>query len=300
MSNGPRIAGAGVCCLDHIVVSPQVSWGSTAHVTNYLAQGGGLVGTALVACARLGADCVLFTVLGDDLVGDQILAELVNEGIDTDHAVRVPGGESPFSFIHVDETSGERTIFHRRGKNLKGHVSGIDASDIAGCGALLVDDVYLDLSLGAAKAARGLEIPVIADLIPGPANYELLKVTDVLIAPRHFLHNLGYEGDLDTALDAIHEMGPSTAVITLGADGWVYSDATGRGAGKAFEVDVVDTTGAGDAFHGAFAYAKAVGWDTRRCCEFAAAVGAINCTKPGGRTGLPSLAETMDFLAERL
>jgi sulfofructose kinase len=298
LSSGPRIAGAGVCTLDHIVVSPQVSWGGTAAVSNYLAQGGGLIGTALVACARLGADCALFTLLGDDQVGDQILAELVDESIDCNRAVRVPGGESPFSFIHVDETSGERTIFYRGGTNLKGVP--VDPSDLADFQALLVDEIYLGLSLSAARAARSLGIPVIADLVPAPGNDELLKMTDVLIAPRDYLRHLGSESDTDTALDAIHALGPTTAVITLGADGWVYSDSASRGAGKAFAVDVVDTTGAGDAFHGAFAYAKAMAWDTRRCCEFASAVASIKCTKPGGRTGLPSLAETVDFLAERL
>lgn len=286
-----------MCTLDHIVVSPRVSWGGTARVVNYLAQGGGLIGTALVACARLGADCALLTLLGDDAVGDQILAELVDEGIDVDRAVRIPGGESPFSFIHVDETSGERTIFYRGGKNLQGDPN---APDLASFQALLVDDVFPDLSLGAAKAAQSLGIPVIADLIPDDDNYMLLRHTDVLIAPRDFPRRLGSESDTNAALDAIHALGPRTAVITLGADGWVCSDAAGRGAGKAFQVNVVDTTGAGDAFHGAFAYALATGRDTRGCCEFASAVAAIKCTKPGGRTGLPSLAETMDFLAERL
>lgn len=300
LSNRPRIAGAGVCTLDHIVVSPPVSWGGTAHVSSYLAQGGGLIGTALVACVRLGADCTLFTLLGEDQVGDQILAELVDEGIDVDHVIRAHGGESPFSFIQVDETSGERTIFYRGGTNLEHSPAGVDSSDISACQALLVDDIYLDMSLGAAKAARGLGIPVVADIVPSPRNHELLKVTDVLIAPRDYLRMLGCEDDPGSALAAIHGMGPTTAVITLGAGGWVYSDGDGRGAGKAFEVDVVDTTGAGDSFHGAFAYAKAMGWNTRRCCEFASAVAAIKCTKPGGRTGLPSLAETMDFLAERL
>lgn len=296
MSNGPRIAGAGVCTLDHIVVSPRVSWGGTARVSSYLAQGGGLIGTALVACVRLGADCSLFTLLGDDRVGDQILAELVGEGINADHAVRVPDGESPLGFIHVDETSGERTIFYRSGKNLQSHPN---APDLTTYQALLVDDVFPDLSLVAAKAAQSLGIPVIADLIPDDDNSMLLRHTDVLIAPRDYLRRLGSENDTDAALDAIHALGPSTAVITLGADGWVCSDAAGRGAGKAFEVNVVDTTGAGDAFHGAFAYALATGRDTRGCCEFASAVAAIKCTKPGGRTGLPTLAETMGFLAER-
>jgi len=64
-------------------------------------------------------------------------------------------------------------------------------------------------------------------------------------------------------------------------------------------VDVVDTTGAGDTFHGAFAYGVARGWDTERCGEFAAAVAAIKCTMPGGRTGLPTLQKALEFLRSR-
>ncbi|HIJ74707.1 MAG TPA: carbohydrate kinase family protein, partial [Candidatus Hydrogenedentes bacterium] len=92
-----RIAGAGICCLDHIVVSPQVGWGDTAYVTDYRAQGGGLVATALVACARLGARCELFSLLGDDPMADQIVSELEDEGIGTAGIVRVGGAGSPFS-----------------------------------------------------------------------------------------------------------------------------------------------------------------------------------------------------------
>ena len=78
-----------------------------------------------------------------------------------------------------------------------------------------------------------------------------------------------------------------------------FSAPSGRGSGKAFEVDVVDTTGAGDTFHGAFAFGVACGWQIAKCAEFASAVAAINCTKPGGRTGLPTLDQTSEFLKAR-
>ncbi len=295
----PRIAGAGIACLDHIVTAPQVPWGDTALVTSYSVQGGGLVATALVACARLGAECELFSLLGDDAVADQIIAELVAEGVGIRGTLRVEGGASPFSFIHVDSSSGERTIFHRSGAGLNASASRVDLQRVAGSQALIVDDIYPDLAFAAAETARAHGIPVVADLIPSPESSDLLRHVDVLIAPRHFARQIGCEDNLDAALDAIHKLGPSTAVITLGAEGWVYSGPDGRGRGEAFRIEVVDTTGAGDTFHGAFAYGLAVGWDTRRCCEFASAVAAIKCTKLGGRTGLPSLPEAIEFLKAR-
>lgn len=295
----PRIAGAGICCLDHIVTAPQAPWGDTALVSGYSVQGGGLVATALVACARLGAQSKLFSLLGDDIVADQVLAELAVEQVDTSAVVRVRHGASPFSFIHVTEHSGERTIYHRSGAGLNAFASSVDLRGIRGSHALLVDDVYPDLALSAARLARESGIPVVADMIPGPDSSNLLHCVDVLIAPRHFALGIGLENNLEAALRAIHEMGPSTAVITLGSEGWVCSGPNGSGRGGAFEVDVVDTTGAGDTFHGAFAYGLALGWDAARCCEFASAVAAIKCTQPGGRTGLPSLSRTIEFLQER-
>ena len=264
----------------------------------YFVQGGGLVATAMVACARLGAECELFSLLGDDAVGDQILTELVEEGISAQGVARIEGAGSPFSFIHVDPESGERTIFHRSGSSLKWPTDrGFEA--VAACDALLIDDVYPDLALAAARHARAHGVPVVADMVPGVEKANLLGVTDVMIAPRHFARKIGCDNDLDQALEAIHDLGPTTAVITLGAEGWVYSDSTGCGRGNAFAVEVVDTTGAGDTFHGAFAYGLGRGWDTARRCEFASAVAAIKCMKPGGRTGLPSLDQTLEFLRER-
>jgi len=292
----PRIAGAGICCLDHIFVTPQIAWGGTARVEEYRVQGGGLVGTALVACARLGASCFLFSFLSHDEVGAQVASELAAEGIKLEGVAGIPQGTSPFSFIHVDSRSGERTIFHRPAAGLERAVLP-DLDRIAECDVLLVDDYYPELALAAAGTAHKNGVPVVADLTVSLSKCpDLFREINVLIAPRAFAAQIGYAGDLPGALQAIHRLGPETALITLGREGYMYSSVDGRGKGKAFKVAVVDTTGAGDAFHGAFAYGLARRWEIERCAEFAAAVAAIKCTKPGGRTGLPTLPQTVHFL----
>ncbi|MHB9035063.1 MAG: carbohydrate kinase family protein [Armatimonadota bacterium] len=296
-NKSPKIAGAGICCLDHFLVAPWIERGESAHLSDYFVQGGGLASTAVVAAARLGAKCHMFSVLGDDQVGDQIVSELCDEGVSTDGINRIPGAGSPVSFIHVDQDTGDRTIFHRNGENLVWDAAFSDLSPIAECGALLVDHCFPNLSIAAAGFARAHGVPVVADALPDRCP-ELIRHVDILIAPLHFARKLGLENDLDAALDAIHELGPTTAVITLGAKGSVYSDRSGRGKANAFKVDVVDTTGAGDVFHGAFAYGVARGWDTPICAEFASAVAAIKCTRKGGRTGIPSLEQTLSFMAE--
>jgi sugar/nucleoside kinase (ribokinase family) len=291
-----RIAGAGICCLDRIFVAPQVAWSGTARVEEYRDQGGGLVGTALVTCARLGAECFLFSFLSHDEVGAQVASELAAEGIKLEGVAGIPQGTSPFSFIHVDSRSGERTIFHRPATGLDRAVLP-DLARIAECDVLLVDDYYPDLALAAAGTARRNGIPVVADVTVTLSKCpDLFREINVLIAPRAFAAQIGYAGDLTGALQAIHRLGPETAIITLGREGYVYSSPEGQGRGKAFKVAAVDTTGAGDAFHGAFAYGLARRWEFQRCAEFAAAVAAIKCTKPGGRTGLPTLPQIIHFL----
>lgn len=292
----PKIAGAGICCLDHIFVAPQVAWGGTARVEEYRVQGGGLVGTALVACARLGASCLLFSFLSHDEVGAQVVSELAAEGIKLEGVAGIPQGTSPFSFIHVDSRSGERTIFHRPAAGLERAILP-DLGRIADCDALLVDDYYPELALAAARTARRNGVPVVADLTVSLSTCpDLFREISVLIAPREFAALIGYAEDLPGALQAIHRLGPETAMLTLGREGYMYSSPEGRGKGRAFKVATVDTTGAGDAFHGAFAYGLACRWELQRCAEFAAAVAAIKCTKPGGRTGLPTLPQTLHFL----
>ena len=295
----PRIAGAGICCLDRLFVSRRPAWGEITPVDEVRVQGGGLTATALVAAARLGDEGLLLSYLGRDETGDIVASELEAEGIDLAGVVRAGGVRSPFSFIHVDRETGERTIFHHHARGTE-EAGFPDLSPIAACDALLVDDYYPRLARAAAEFAARAGVPVVADVVSDlDRDLGFLRFADVLIAPRKFASRLGRADDLDAALEAIHALGPATAVITLGAEGWVYSARGAKGRGRAFEVEVVDTTGAGDAFHGAFAHGLARKWSVDRAAEFAAAVAALKCGRIGGRTGLPSLAATLEFLRAR-
>lgn len=290
-----KIAGAGIACLDHIVVSPQVQWGDTSLVSRYSIQPGGLVAMALIACSRLEADCRILTLLGDDETGNMVASELEMENIDLLGVLRIESGKTPFSFVHVDEHSGERTIFHRSGSGLDVDINPSCINVIDGCSVLLIDDIYMGLSVAAAKYAQSHSIPVVADVIPNDLNADLLRHVDILIVPRHFLRETGFVDDPYAALDLIHDLGPTTALITLGSDGYVWSHMGTKGCGNAFRVDAKDTTGAGDVFHGAFAFGVANQWSIPDCAEFASAVAAIKCMGTGP-DALPSYKQTIDFL----
>lgn len=297
-NTGMRITAAGIACLDHLVAAPTIPWGNTAEVASYSVQGGGLAATALVACARLGAEARMISMVGLDPTGDQILQGLQSENINTDLVWRVEGGASPFSFIHVDTASGERTIFHRRATDLRWKLNrnGNLAEALASSDVLLVDGYYPELAQEITAMAYANTLPVVADANPATADPAWMAKVTTLIAPRHFLVDGGFGERVEDALDYLHELGPTTALITLGGDGWVASDRQGRYSGRAFKVEVRDTVGAGDVFHGAYAYALAMHWPTPRCAEFASAVAALKCTQTGGRAGIPGLSQTLDFL----
>ena len=200
-SRSPRIAGAGVCCLDSIFVAPAVVPGGTGPVKDFHVKGGGLVAAALVAAGKLGAHTALFGMVGDDETGDRVLEGLDAHGVSTNGVARIAGGASPWSLVHIDEDTGERTIFHRAAQDLAWPGAGLDG--LGEADVLLIDDYYPDLAVAAATVARERDLRVVADMVPGEQNQHLLVHVDVLIAPSDVLRLPGIDGDTGKALDAI-------------------------------------------------------------------------------------------------
>jgi len=296
MSERIQVAAVGLACLDFLALARQAAVGGTAPMDRLLIQGGGLTATAAVAMARLGADVRLLTRVGDDDIGRQVLAELRDEGINLTGSLVIPGAATPCSVIMVDPDAGDRTIYHFPGLGLDRDKSEPEVSFIASSRALVVDAFWREAALAAARAARAAEVPVVADFAPGADVEELAGLVDVFIVPESWCAAGGAARDCEEALRLLHSYGARIAVVTAGRLGCWYSGDGESGHHPAFEVEVVDTTGAGDVFHGAFAYALARKWEVARCVEFAAAAAALKCRALGGRTGIPSLAQTLEFL----
>jgi sugar/nucleoside kinase (ribokinase family) len=128
---------------------------------------------------------------------------------------------------------------------------------------------------------------------------EILPHCHYIVASETFAGQISGGRSERSALEALMRYGPRAAVITLGERGCVALSDEGLIEEKAFEVGRAYTTGAGDVFHGAFLYAALREWDIRRCCVFANAVAAMKCRRLGGRSGIPTLAEALEFLGER-
>lgn len=138
-------------------------------------------------------------------------------------------------------------------------------------------------------------MPVVGDFCPHGDLRELAGAVDALIVPQTCAKQLSPEGNWLHRLETLGELGAAFAVITAGADGCYYLDEGNLVHQPAFPVKAVDTTGAGDAFHGAFAYGMAARWHAPRCIRFASAVAALSTRALGGRRALPTLAEVERF-----
>lgn len=262
-------------------------------------QGGGPAATAAVAIARLGGRVALLAAVGDDDRGERILAELAREGVDVGRCARTPGGRSPLSLVVVDRQAGTRNVFRYSG-TVSLDPKLIDAALVKGARVVLLDSHMPEAALRAARLARRSRVPVVLD--PGTPKAglgALLELADYPVPPLATAIWASGENDPERAAATLLR-GPAKAVVaTMGASGYVVVTEEGTWRAMAFPVETVDTTGAGDAFHGAFAFALAQGRPVREAARFAAAVAALKCRKPGGRAGLPTLAEVDELLAKR-
>jgi sugar/nucleoside kinase (ribokinase family) len=295
----PRILGVGIACLDYLFVAPRPAPGGQAELRERLIQGGGLIGTALVAAARLGASAVIWTWVGEDVEGEQVAAGLREEGVDTRHVAVIAGARTPVSFIHVEEGSGERTIYH--GPRLPLPAASLRKLDhhLLACDVLLVDGVWPEASRRVAARARQQAVPVVGDFCPGPELAELAREVTALIVPSGCADRLAPATSREEQLRLLARGGPRFVAITAGEQGCYYLDEGGAAHQPGFSIPVVDTTGAGDVFHGAFAYALARQWSHSRAVEFASAAAALSCRALGGRTAAPTLEETLRLLREQ-
>jgi len=266
-------------------------------MSEFAKQGGGPVATALVALSRLGARTAFVGKMGDDEFGAFMKDQLGKEKVDTTKVVMEPGKSSQFAFIIVDQATGKRTILWSQSEVSPLKASEMDRKFITSGRMLHLDGLQMEAGLVAARWAKETGMTVILDGdTVRPGIDKLIELTDVLITSRDFAIQFTGEEDPERGLRKMHSMGPRIVGTTLGADGCILLWEDNILRKSAFKVDAVDTTGAGDVYHGAFIYGLLQDWPMEKTAEFANAVAAMKCRKLGGRAGIPSLSEAMAFL----
>ena len=295
-----KVVGVGLATLDQLILWEDMQQPVAGNrIVDQDVQGGGMVGTAVVAVARLGAEAELWGAVGTDWAGDLILRGLTEEHVDVSQVTRAEGERGPLVIVCVDRPTGQRHfLYYHQVPEPDEPVGSLDRLRTAGC--LLIDGTRHNSALRAVREANRLGVPVVGDVgAVDDAARELLAHMDYAIASEMCARRLGAGDDLRKACEMIRATGPPHVIITLGEAGLVWLDRDRFGRMGAFEVDVVDTTGAGDVFHGAFCYGLVKGFPLERNLAFASATAAMKCRKLGGRAGIPRRDEVEQFLAER-
>lgn len=293
------VVGIGYSSVDYLGIVPRYppEADEKTEMMEFSMQGGGPAATALVTLSRLGAKVAFIGKVGDDDFGRFMLRELKREGVDVSMTRLERGARSPFAFIIVERGTGRRTILWTRSTASELSPQEVDMEFITSARMLYLDGLQMEASIYAAKLARerGVTVFLDADTLWSRSK-ELIGFCDVAIASKSFARDLTGGEDYERAVRAILDLGPRIAGVTLGEEGCICSDGGPIVRKPAFKVEVVDTTGAGDVFHGAFAYGLLSGWELERIAEFSNAVAALKCRKLGGRAGIPALEEVLDFL----
>ena len=291
-----RVLGVGHCTLDYIgVVDRFVEPDFKKEFLQFSTQGGGAAATAMVALSRWGIATGFVGKVGSDQRGDEIERTLAEEGVDTRGLVHQNGGVSQMSFIVVESSTGRKTTYITTGTVEELTPSEVDASILDGVEIMLCDSTHTEAEMQLMRAAKERGVTVVLDASAmSPDIREAVAHADYLVASERFASQFAGVGELESLCHALLERGPSTAIVTLGNEGSVAMSSSDRKLVReeAYEdVNVVDTTGAGDIYHGAIIYGILQKWDLARIVRFANVAAGLSCEGIGGRSAIPSVEE---------
>jgi len=298
------VVGVGLNATDTLLVVPHFpAYAGKVAFEDEIVSPGGQVASAMAACARLGLRAKYIGTVGDDERGHVQMASLRECGINLDHVQRRIGCPNQSAYIVIDRATGERTVFWSRPECLRIDPSEIAPEQILSARLLHIDGHDTAAVAHAARIAHGAGIPVTVDVDTIYHGFDrVLPYVDYLIASSEFPAQWTNEPDPFRALETIQrEYGMRVAAMTLGAHG-ALARVDGRFVySPAFVVNCVDTTGAGDVFHGAFCYAVLQKMAMREILEFSNAMAALNCTALGARGGISTIEEAQALMrrAER-
>lgn len=295
--------GVGSCAIDYIGLADGYPSPDTKNqLKGIQTDGGGPVGTAIVALARLGARVSYLGKLGTTPLAQTALQGFKSEGVDVSRVITTDKSAGPcFAFVLTDTVSKQRTIWYTDQEVAPLRPEEVPKDAVISARYLLVDEYEIGAATACAGWAKEAGTTVVLDA-ENPRKDgigALLDLTDILIVPEAFA--LGYTGtsNCESAARALKRK-DNIVAVTMGRNGsYSLFGEGGQHHQPIFDVDTVDTTGCGDVFHGAFVYGLLQGWPVPIIAEFSTAVSSIKSRKPGGRSGIPGFAEVAQFLAER-
>jgi len=301
-NNPPQILCIGMPVRDLTFRVPGLpARGSKENASHFDEICGGNALNGAIAIARLGGRASICGPMGDagETTSRYIFEKMAEEGIQTKHIVHMPGLVTPISNIMIDP-SGERTIVTFRDPELwKVHLPNADTL-LHDCAAILTESRCAAFCTDLCAEARRRGIPVIVDVDRAMSLREgLLNASSHLVFSSEPLQETAGVADDGEALKKIAKLTPSFLAGTRGAQGTIWLDEHQTlQQTPAFPVHTVDTLGAGDVFHGAFALAITENQDLRAALRFASAAAALKCTRFGGAFAAPQRAEVEALLSQ--
>lgn len=299
------VIGLGVSTLDVLSLVEDFPTGDGVQRAAAVAvQGGGPVSTAIVTAAQLGASTAMIDLLGDDWRGTMIMAEYRQAGVATDFLRVVPEHTSSIATILVRQADGDRAIVYCPGSTPELTPADVPAEAICSAKILHINGRYLDACHHACRIARDAGVRVSFD--GGAQRYRpeirpLVAQTDICIVAFDFARQFTGETSIKPAAQALLAAGPELVVITDGVRGsWIYPREAKPFHQPAFpQADIVDTTGCGDTYHGAFLFGLSRQMSLPESAELASKTAAHNARFLGGRGGLASALSAINPSVQR-
>lgn len=292
---------AGIAVLDEVFrVSAFPLPDTKVQASEFITIGGGNAANAAVAIARLGGKAYFAAPLGDDAVGDRLIESLQREGVECVGCVRVPGARTPVSAIFVD-ARGDRTIANYRDHRLNDATADDPDLLVTAIDAVVADNRFPDFVLPICRAAMARRIPVVIDADKAEDHRQpLFNAATHVIFSAQCLRAAARTDDLPLGLTHMAKLTDAFLAVTNGPHPVLWYDRSRASIRETpvFAVKAVDTLGAGDVFHGAFALALVEGRGVEDALRFAAAAAGLKCSRFGGSAVAPRRAEVDALLAQ--
>jgi sulfofructose kinase len=271
---------------------------SKMEILRFSKQGGGQVATAMVALARWGIKTKYIGKVGGDELGQFSLCSIREEGVEVSSVTIEPNATNQFATVIVDGVSGERTILWSRDGCLMYREGELRKEEVCSGRLLHLDGHDIQAAIQCAEWAKEEGVPTVIDIDKvGPFTSELIKKIDFIISSSRFPGLFTGIPNREKALIELQKGTQGFLCATLGHDGAMALVNGKIHHVRGYEVNAVDTTGAGDVFHAGFIYGLLQNWEAVEILRFANAVAALKCCYLGGRKGIPTLKEAQRLLS---
>ncbi|WP_354623636.1 carbohydrate kinase family protein [Psychromonas sp. MME2] len=291
---------SGLNVIDILVTLPaQYEAGKKQQVDKIVIQGGAPAGNGACGMAALGLKTGFLGFLGDNAQSDIAKSEFKRCNVDTSLMLHDSRAVPATALVEVDK-QGERTVFYSTTGYRALSEQDIDPTWLAQSKLLFVDGYDIEGNIALLKQAKAQNIPSVVDMEAGDIEQLniMLKLGSHVILPLECAQFMSAKTDIQDCINTLRATTDAQLVITDGANGSWATEGDSVISQSAFKVEVVDTTGCGDAYHAAYAYALMKDYELSARMQFASAFAAIVATHFGGRTAFPSEQDVHNFIQQ--